>query len=129
MIGRLHHVVIDCPDPQVLAEFYSALLGLPITYTSTDWVVVAANDTSSGIAFQLVVNHRPPDWPNPEIPQQFHLDIMVDDIDDAAPKVIELGAGRLNGDVFADPAGHPFCLIHRPPWAPPITAAQLPPVR
>jgi hypothetical protein len=22
--------------------------------------------------------------------------------------------------VYADPAGHPFCLIRRPGWAPPI---------
>ena len=49
MIGRLHHVVIDCPDPQALAEFYSELIGLPITYTSEDWVVIAANDKTSGI--------------------------------------------------------------------------------
>ena len=52
MIGRMHHVVIDCPDPAALAEFYSQLLGLPVTYRSADWVVVAASDTSSGLAFQ-----------------------------------------------------------------------------
>ncbi len=120
MIGRVHHVVIDCSDPMALAGFYSELLGLPITYTSDDWVVVAANDKTSGIAFQLVLNHQPPDWPDPKVPQQFHLDIMVDDIADAAPKVLRLGASRLQGDVFADPAGHPFCLVRRPEWAPPI---------
>jgi catechol 2,3-dioxygenase-like lactoylglutathione lyase family enzyme len=120
MIGRLHHVVIDCPDPKALAEFYSELIGLPVTYTSDDWVVIAANDKTSGIAFQMVLDHKPPDWPNPELPQQFHLDIMVDDVGDAAPKVLQLGARRLTGDVFADPAGHPFCLIPRPAWAPPI---------
>ena len=46
MIGRMHHVVLDCPDPAALAAFYSALLGLPVTYRDSDWVVVAANDTS-----------------------------------------------------------------------------------
>jgi catechol 2,3-dioxygenase-like lactoylglutathione lyase family enzyme len=127
MIGRLHHVVIDCPDPQALAEFYSELIGLPITYTSDDWVVIAANDKTSGVAFQLVINHRPPSWPDPDVPQQFHLDIMVDDIGDAAPKVLRLGGRRLDGDVFADPAGHPFCLVHRPAWAPPIAGAPAPP--
>jgi len=127
MIGRLHHVVIDCPDPKALAAFYSELIGLPITYTSTDWVVIAANDTTSGIAFQLAPDHKPPDWPDPEAPQQFHLDIMVDDVSDAEPKVLELGARRLNGDVFADPAGHPFCLIPRPTWAVPISREESPP--
>jgi len=53
MIGRLHHAVLDCRDPAAVAEFYSQLLGWPVTYRSDDWVVVAANDTSSGLAFQL----------------------------------------------------------------------------
>lgn len=124
MIGRMHHVVIDCPDPHALAEFYSELLGLPVTYRSPDWVVVAANDTTSGLAFQLAPDHRPPEWPNPERPQQFHLDVMVDDLDAAGPQVVGLG-GRpaVGGDhVYLDPAGHPFCLIRRPGWAPPINA-------
>jgi len=82
MIGRLHHAILDCPDPMALATFYSELLGLPVTYQSDDWVVVAANDTSSGLAFQLAPDHQPPAWP--------------------------------------DGAGHPFCLIRRPGWAPPI---------
>jgi catechol 2,3-dioxygenase-like lactoylglutathione lyase family enzyme len=120
MIGRLHHVVIDCPDPKGLAAFYSELLGLPVTYESGDWVVVAAGDTTSGIAFQLAPDHRAPEWPDPERPQQFHLDIMVEDVGEAKPKVLELGARHLAGDVFADPAGHPFCLIPRPGWAAPI---------
>ena len=53
MLGQLHHVVLDCPDPAGLAAFYSQLLGQPITYQSDYWVVVAANDKSSGLAFQL----------------------------------------------------------------------------
>ena len=52
MIGRQHHVVIDCPDPSGLAAFYSELLGLPVTYESPDWVVVAENAHASGFAFQ-----------------------------------------------------------------------------
>ena len=120
MIGRLHHVVIDCPDPRALAAFYSELLGLPITYDSDDWVVIATNDTSSGIAFQLAPDHIPPRWPDPSWPQQFHLDVMVDDLEDARPRVLELGARSIAGSIFADPAGHPFCLIPRPAWAAPI---------
>jgi catechol 2,3-dioxygenase-like lactoylglutathione lyase family enzyme len=121
MIGRLHHVVLDCPDPATLAAFYSTLLGQPITYRSPDWVVVAADDTSSGLAFQLAPDHRPPTWPGPSVPQQFHLDIMVEDPTAAGPHALALGAQRLDGaDVYADPAGHPFCLVRRPSWAPPI---------
>jgi hypothetical protein len=41
-----------------------------------------------------------------------------------------LGARRLGGDegkrggpsVYADPAGHPFCLVPKPSWAPSISS-------
>jgi len=121
MIGRLHHVILDCPDPAALAAFYSELLGLPITYSSPDFFVVAVNDRTSGLAFQLAPGHKRPTWPDQAVPQQVHLDIMVDDIADATPRVLALGATKLDGaGVFADPAGHPFCLIPRPGWAAPI---------
>lgn len=125
MIGRLHHVIVDCPDPTALAEFYSELVGLPVTYRSDDFVVIAVNDRTSGIAFQLAPDHQPPTWPDPARPQQFHLDVMVDDLDIADAQVVQLGATRLpseTGRIYADPAGHPFCLIPRPGWAPPIHA-------
>jgi catechol 2,3-dioxygenase-like lactoylglutathione lyase family enzyme len=123
MIGRLHHVVIDTPDPMASASFYSELLGLPVTYRGEDWVVIAANDTTSGIAFQLAPDHQQPQWPNPDRPQQVHLDVMVEDVAAAAPLVLALGARRLDGggDVYADPHGHPFCLVRRPSWAPVIS--------
>jgi catechol 2,3-dioxygenase-like lactoylglutathione lyase family enzyme len=121
VIARLHHVVLDCPDPQALADFYSRLLGQPVTYRSDDWVVVARDDHSSGLAFQLAPANEPPTWPKPRVPQQFHLDIMVEDVASAEPQVLALGASKLDGEnVYADPAGHPFCLIPRPEWAAPI---------
>ena len=46
MIGRLHHLIIDCPEPRELAGFYAALLGQPVTYDDGDFAVVAPNDTS-----------------------------------------------------------------------------------
>ncbi|HYS33096.1 MAG TPA: VOC family protein [Streptosporangiaceae bacterium] len=121
----MHHVVIDCPDPAGLAAFYAELLALPVTYTSDDFVVVAASDHTSGLAFQLAPDHRPPTWPDGAVPQQVHLDIMVDDVPAAEERVLAIGARRLDAgtegaSVFADPAGHPFCLIPRPAWAPPV---------
>ncbi len=120
MIGRLHHVVLDCPDPAALAGFYSRLLSAPITYQDDDWVVVSASDQASGLAFQRAPDHRRPTWPEPAVPQQFHLDVMVEDVAAATPLVLALGATVLTEDVFADPVGHPFCLVRRPGWAPPI---------
>jgi len=112
MRARLHHLILDCPDPRRLAGFYAHLLDQPITYDSDDFVVVAPNDRSSGLAFQRAAGHRAPTWPAPAVPQQMHLDVMVEDVDAATPRVLDLGARRLEGDgVFADPAGHPFCIF------------------
>ena len=122
MIGRRHHVVIDCQDPSALAEFYSELLGLSITYKSDDWVVIAEHENASGFAFQLAPDHQPPAWPDPSRPQQFHIDVMVEDPDAAAAQVMAIGGVPMaQGEhVYSDPAGHPFCLIRRPAWARPI---------
>ena len=65
VIGRLHHVIVDCPDPAALAAFYSELLGLPVTWQEDDFAVVSASDTTSGIGFQLAPDFQPPRWPDP----------------------------------------------------------------
>ncbi len=116
MIGRLRTVVIDCPDPLALADFYAQVLGLPVTRRDEGWVVVGGGDGEPRVAFQGAPDYQPPRWPDPERPQQFHLDVLVDDVDAAEAKVFALGATRLPGEgedfrVYADPAGHPFCLV------------------
>jgi catechol 2,3-dioxygenase-like lactoylglutathione lyase family enzyme len=121
MRARLHHLIVDCPDPRSLAAFWSRLLDLPVTYDSDDFVVVAADDTTSGLAFQRAAEHRAPTWPDPVVPQQMHLDVMVEDVGAGGVHVLALGATHLDGDVYADPAGHPFCLIPRPRWAAPLS--------
>jgi len=120
VIGRLHHLVLDCADPKSAAAFWSEVLGRPVTYRSADFWVVAEDDRHSGLAFQLAPGTPPATWPDPSVPQQMHLDVMVDDLPDARRRVEQLGARHLQGDVYADPAGHPFCLIPRPGWAPPV---------
>jgi catechol 2,3-dioxygenase-like lactoylglutathione lyase family enzyme len=113
-IGRLYNVVIDCPDPGALAAFYRELLGLPLVTDRDDWKVVA--DDRIRIGFQLAPDLREPRWPDPERPQQMHLDVLVDDIEAGETSAIALGAKRLPGEgddfrVYEDPAGHPFCLV------------------
>jgi catechol-2,3-dioxygenase len=119
MIGRLHTTVIDCPYPQVLAAFYAQVLGGRIVRDDGDWVTVT-DDGSLNLSFQQAPGLVPPEWPDPQRPQQFHLDIAVDDVSVAEPQVLALGARRLPGEggdekcgfrVYADPAGHPFCLV------------------
>ena len=125
MIGRLHHIVLDSADPRSESTFWSEVLGWPISYSDGDWTVVSVNETTSGLAVQLAPDHVPPRWPDPTSSQQVHLDIMVDDLPTASAQVLALGARRLSppgadNDVFADPSGHPFCLVRRPGWAAPV---------
>jgi catechol 2,3-dioxygenase-like lactoylglutathione lyase family enzyme len=116
MIGRWHGLVIDCPDPARLASFYEELLGMQRVQDEGDWVVIGDAPDRPGLAFQRVPAFRPPLWPDPEHPQQMHLDVRVDDLDRGEQQVIALGGRRLDAGadtfrVFTDPVGHPFCLI------------------
>lgn len=128
MIGRLETVVLEAREPHALARFYSELLGLPITDVDDDWVDIGDAATTR-MSFQQAPDHEPPRWPDPASSMQFHLDIEVEDIEDAEPQVLALGATRLAWSsaeeesqglrppsasgfrVYADPAGHPFCLV------------------
>lgn len=115
-IGRLHSVVIDCPDPRALAAFYERLSGLERVEDTDEWVTLETG--GARVAFQRVERYVPPRWPDPGAPQQMHLDVVVDDLDVAEEQVLALGATLLEGSdkpigfrVYADPAGHPFCLV------------------
>ena len=113
-IARLPTTVLDCPDPAVLAAFYGELLGWS-SEVEDDWAEIRAHDGQS-MCFQKVERYTAPDWPSAERPQQAHLDMMVDDLDDAETAVLALGAVKhayqpgTTFRVFLDPAGHPFCL-------------------
>ena len=119
-IARMRSIVLDCPDPRALAEFYRELVGGEITHADDEWVNLRDGATVI-LSFQRVENHRPPVWPEGDPPQQLHLDVTVDDIDAAEERTLALGAtkhavqpGEAEDDgsfrVYLDPAGHPFCL-------------------
>lgn len=116
MIGKLHAVVIDCPEPPALAEFYRHLVGGRPLPTLEGWTLLSC-ENGLLLSFQPVADYRPPQWPDAAHPQQFHLDVLVDDLDVAEAQALALGARLLEGSdkpigfrVYADPAGHPFCL-------------------
>jgi catechol 2,3-dioxygenase-like lactoylglutathione lyase family enzyme len=115
-IGRLHGIVIDCRDPQALAHFYAELLGMVRVQDDPDWVVIGDAADRPGVAFQRVPDLEPATWPSGERPQYRHFDVAVNDLDEGEDAVLALGGRRLAGGgehsrVYADPAGHPFCLI------------------
>jgi len=113
-IARFPSIVIDCPDAAVSAAFYATMLDWK-TEVKADWVDIRA-DYGQCISFQTVEDYTAPTWPSQEVPQQMHLDVVVDDLDMAEAEVIALGATKAEYQpgttfrVMLDPAGHPFCL-------------------
>ncbi len=132
---RLSQVVLDTTDARGLAEFYRGLLGWqyrpgdePPAGGADDprgreWLVLRHPDGGVGVAFQQVEHLAPSTWPEDAIPQQLHLDCTVGDrheLDSAHELALGLGARLLldRADdpeealrVYADPAGHPFCIF------------------
>lgn len=110
----LFAVTIDAPDASALARFYADLTGMEVTYDGPEGALISGDHRN--VMFQQVSGYTAPRWPEPGYPQQAHLDLAVDDLDSGQARVLELGGSRLDAGggrfrVFADPAGHPFCLI------------------
>lgn len=132
---ELRQVVLDCPHARGLAEFYRQLLGYryrpgneppppgdpdPV---GEDWLVLRDATGRARLAFQQVTGHIEATWPGGRVPQQMHLDLTVPsvaDLDAQHDRALSLGARPLldrSGDpdeplrVYADPAGHPFCVF------------------
>lgn len=107
-------VTLDCPDTAQLSRFYAELLGKPVTYDSEGMAMIG-EDGAQPVLFQQITEYQAPRWPDPAYPQQFHLDVTVEDVDAAEAAVLKIGATSLsfsgeNWRVYADPAGKPFCL-------------------
>ncbi|WP_328315785.1 VOC family protein [Streptomyces sp. NBC_00388] len=119
-IAAIRTLVLDCPDPHALAAFYAGLLGGEIRGdTDADWVDLHVG-TVQRLSFQRAPGYVPPTWPSADHSQQLHLDLDVDDMEAREEEVLALGAkaldlddegGQRNFRVYADPVGHPFCLI------------------
>jgi predicted enzyme related to lactoylglutathione lyase len=112
-VPRFGSVVLDCPDPYVLADFYARLLDWPPAVRDDDgWATIEG--PGGMIEFQRVADYEPPTWPEPGVPQMLHLDLRVDDLEAAHQRALTIGAKLLDEQrsfrVYADPAGHPFCL-------------------
>ena len=135
---RLLQTVLDCPHPRDLAEFYRELLGFAYRPgderppdgvpddRGDDWLVLVDPNGSARLAFQAERSYVPPRWPpvGDEPPSMMvHLDLLADSPDElraARDRALALGADlRLDRTddpeeplyVFADPAGHPFCIF------------------
>jgi catechol 2,3-dioxygenase-like lactoylglutathione lyase family enzyme len=112
---RFASVTLDCPDTERLARFYAAITGGTITNLDGHWATVVS--PTGRFDFQRVPAYMPPTWPDPASPMQLHLEFHVDDRAAAEARVLAAGATKFafqpNHEqcfVYADPAGHPFCL-------------------
>lgn len=131
--------MIDTTDARRLAEFYRELLGFEYRPgdepppageadpRGSDWLVLRDRDGEARLAFQQVDQMPASTWPDPAVPQQLHLDLTVPTIEELAEqhrRALALGATVLEDRsadpqeplyVYADPAGHPFCIFVSPP--------------
>jgi predicted enzyme related to lactoylglutathione lyase len=107
-------VTFDCLDPERVARFWAALLGREPGPSQDGWVYLGdRGDAHPRLVFQPV--------PEPKSGKaRIHLDVTVEDIDEAIAVVTTLG-GRFTGErhvydegvvvVMADPEDHEFCLV------------------
>ena len=129
----VRQIVLDCVDTRGLAEFYRQLLDLAYRPgdeppapgqpdpRGADWLVL--HGAGVHLAFQHVERLPEATWPEGPVPQQLHLDLTVgsiQDLDAHHERALSLGARLLlnrHDDpdeplyVYADPAGHPFCIF------------------
>lgn len=113
-VGRWHHVVVDCADPEALAAFWSAALAVGVEGRWHQYVMLEPTVPGGpALAFQQV--------PEPKAGKnRLHLDLMVDDLAGAADRIVALGGtgvSEVTEDgvtvrVFADPEGNELCLVH-----------------
>ena len=115
-------VCLEAPDPQALADFYSAVLRWPVAQRDEDGAAIQFGEANAYISFQRATDFVPPTWPAEPGKQlmMMHIDVAVDDLDRAVAAAQELGATLAgfqpqdNCTVLLDPAGHPFCLYLDP---------------
>jgi glyoxalase superfamily protein len=132
-------VVLDGTDARVLAEFCRRLLGFRYRPgdepppagqpdpQGEDWLVLRDPTGGVQVAFQQVAALPRATWPEGPVPQQLHLDLSVPttaELDAQHERALALGAELLEDRsddpeeplrVYADPAGHPFCIFVAPP--------------
>jgi catechol 2,3-dioxygenase-like lactoylglutathione lyase family enzyme len=127
--------VLDCADPRATAEFYRQMFGLHYRpgdevppdgqpdENGQDWLVLLRPDGARSLAFGKADDLAETTWPEPGVPQQMHLDTSVQSVEELErqhERALALGA-RLRFDrtddpdeplrVYADPAGHLFCIF------------------
>ena len=115
-------VVVECDDPDRLAEFWCQALGYEVVDQTDDIVDIAPGSQSfPGIEFIRTERHERRKSP-------LHLDLNPDDQDAEVARLIALGARPVDVGqgpdaswvVLADPEDNAFCVLApQPGWTHP----------
>lgn len=116
-IAPLASISIDCPRPDDLVPFYSALLGLEEAFAADDRSVVCLAGAGPMLTLMRADEYVAPQWPDGPQHAQMHLDLAAADLEDAVAAARRIGAREAGVQpdpsawrVMLDPVGHPFCL-------------------
>jgi predicted enzyme related to lactoylglutathione lyase len=116
-IGRLHWIVIDTVDPERIAPFWCALLGVRERgWFGDDYLMLTTDGGAPPVAFQRVPEAK-------SVKNRLHVDLAVEDLDGAFGRIVALGGsavsdilempGGYRWRVMADPEGNEFCIVPR----------------
>jgi len=122
-IGWIREIVLNTAQPWRLAAFWAGLLGGTPVEWYPGWVTLEPPPNGQRLSFQGTG-----DDPAAGTAGAAHFDILVRDLAAAHERVVAAGAvfaaervsprpgpgGQpVRWRVYADPAGHPFCLVTR----------------
>jgi Glyoxalase-like domain len=114
---RIACLTIDCADPDALAAFWSAALGLP-SFKEDDgevWIGPGDGHPHDGIMPDLLFLKVPDEK---LVKNRLHLDLRPDDqvaevarLEGLGARRADVGQGDVSWVVMADPEGNEFCIL------------------
>ena len=121
MASRISELVIDCLDPQRLADFWCEVLGFRVLDEEDGYIEIGPEEGFGGLQPTLIFS---PTTEPKSTKLRLHIDINPTDRDQAAEleRLLALGARPVDigqasdasWHVLADPEGNEFCLLrHR----------------
>jgi predicted enzyme related to lactoylglutathione lyase len=114
--GPVAAIVVDCDDPDALAEFWTTAAGWPIVQRFEDGDVALRSPSDDGPFLELL---RVPD--RKIVKNRLHIDVAPFPDDDHAAEVerlralgarpADIGQGDVRWVVLADPEGNELCVL------------------
>lgn len=120
MACRISELVLDCRDPEALADFWCEVLGFVVLDRDGDDIEIGPREGFGGLQPTLVLS-RSDEPRGGKLP--LHIDVNATDRDQDAELERLLAVGARHADVgqtgeeswfvLADPEGNEFCLLRK----------------